>query len=158
MASKATASAKMLVGDPRFGNKLVTKFVNCLMHGGRKATAFRVFYDALEIVAKRIKDKEPVEVFETAVSNVKPLVEVRSKRVGGATYQVPMEVNPKRRQALAIRWILDAARGRKGRPMADRLAEELAAAYNREGAAMSTRENTHKMAEANKAFAHFAWR
>ena len=158
MSKKPTASAKMLVGDPRHNNRLAGKFVNCLMHDGRKATAFRVFYDALDIVAQRVKDKEPIEVFETAVENVKPLVEVRSKRVGGATYQVPMEVSPRRRQALAIRWILLAARSRKGRPMCQRLAEELVAAYNREGAAMTTRENTHKMAEANKAFAHFAWR
>ncbi|MHC4713319.1 MAG: 30S ribosomal protein S7 [Planctomycetota bacterium] len=158
MPKKPTASEKMLVGDPKHNNKLVTKFVNCLMNDGKKATAFRVFYDALDIVDKRVKDKEPVEVFEAAVENVKPLVEVRSKRVGGATYQVPMEVNPKRRRALAIRWILQAVRGRKGRPMCQRLAEELVAAYNREGAAMTTRENTHRMAEANKAFAHFAWR
>ncbi len=158
MPKKPTASEKMLVGDARYNNKLVTKFVNCLMNDGKKATAFRVFYDALDIVAKRVKDKEPVEVFEAAVENVKPLVEVRSKRVGGATYQVPMEVSPKRRRALAIRWILEAVRGRKGRPMCQRLAEELVAAYNREGAAMTTRENTHRMAEANKAFAHFAWR
>jgi len=158
MASKFTASAKMLVGDPRFNSKLVMKFVNCLMHDGKKATAFRVFYDALDLIANRIKDKEPLEVFETAINNVKPMVEVRSKRVGGATYQVPMEVPAKRRQTLAIRWILAATRGRKGRPMANRLADELASAYNREGAAITTRENTHKMAEANKAFAHFAWR
>ncbi len=158
MSKKATASVKMLVGDPRYNNRLAAKFVNCLMHDGKKATAFRVFYDALDIVAGRVKDKEPIEVFEAAVENVKPLVEVRSKRVGGATYQVPMEVNPRRRQALAIRWILLASRSRKGRPMCQRLAEEFVAAYNKEGAAMTTRENTHKMAEANKAFAHFAWR
>ncbi len=158
MANKFTASAKMLVGDPKFNSKLVAKFVNCLMHCGKKATAFRVFYDAMDLIAKRIKDKEPQEVFEAAISNVKPMVEVRSKRVGGATYQVPMEVDNKRQQALAIRWILQAARARKGRPMCNRLAEELSAAYNREGAAYTTRENTHKMAEANKAFAHFAWR
>ena len=158
MAKKPTASVKMLVGDPRYGNKLVSKFVNCLMFEGKKATASRVFYEAMDMVAGRLKDKEPVEVFETAVNNVKPLVEVRSKRVGGATYQVPMEVSPRRRQALAIRWILDAARSRKGKPMCNRLADELVAAYNKEGAAITTRENTHKMAEANKAFAHFAWR
>ena len=158
MAKRPTASAKMLVGDPHHNNRLVTKFVNCLMHDGKKATALRVFYDALEIISGRVKDKEPVEVFETAVNNVKPLVEVRSKRVGGATYQVPMEVPSKRRQTLAIRWILQAARSRKGRPMANRLADEFVSAYNREGAAMTTRENTHKMAEANKAFAHFGWR
>jgi small subunit ribosomal protein S7 len=158
MAKKPTASVKMLVGDARYSNKLVTKFVNCLMNDGKKATAFRVFYDAMDVISGRVKDKEPVEVFETAVNNVKPLVEVRSKRVGGATYQVPMEVPARRRQALAIRWILQAARARKGRPMANLLADELVSAYNKEGAAITTRENTHKMAEANKAFAHFAWR
>jgi len=158
MAKKPTASARQLTGDPRFNSKLVMKFVNCLMHDGKKGTALRVFYDAMDIIASRVSEKEPLEVFENAVNNVKPVVEVRSKRVGGATYQVPMEVGPKRRQALAIRWILQAVRARKGRPMAERLAEELIAAFNREGAAMSTRENTHKMAEANKAFAHFAWR
>lgn len=158
MAKKPTASVKQLIGDPRYGSKLVMKFVNCLMYAGKKATVLRVFYDAMDIISNRVSEKSPVEVFETAISNVKPMVEVRSKRVGGATYQVPMEVGPKRRQALAIRWILQAVRARKGRPTAERLAEELIAAFNREGAAMSTRENTHKMAEANKAFAHFAWR
>jgi len=158
MAKKPTASVRQLTGDPRFNSKLVMKFVNCLMHDGKKGTALRVFYDAMDIIASRVSEKEPLEVFENAVNNVKPMVEVRSKRVGGATYQVPMEVGPKRRQALAIRWMLQAVRARKGRPMAERLAEELIAAFNREGAAMSTRENTHKMAEANKAFAHFAWR
>jgi small subunit ribosomal protein S7 len=158
MAKKGTASSKSLVGDPRYGNKVVSKFVNCLMHCGKKATAFRVFYGAMEIIAKKVKGKEPVEVFNAAMDNVRPQVEVRSKRVGGATYQVPMEVPSKRAQSLAMRWILDAARSRKGKPMADRLADELVAAYNKEGTAVTTRENTHKMAEANKAFAHFAWR
>jgi small subunit ribosomal protein S7 len=158
MSKNQTASAATLTGDPRFNSKLVAKFVNCLMHDGKKATAFRVFYGAMDIVGKKVKGKEPLEVFETAINNVKPHVEVRSKRVGGATYQVPMEVPSKRQQALAFRWILLAARSRKGKPMADRLAEELSAAFNNEGAAITTRENTHKMAEANKAFAHFAWR
>jgi len=159
MASKKqTASAKMLGADPRYGSKLVTKFVNCLMKDGKKATAFHVFYGAMDEVRKKVKDKEPADVFAAAVDNVRPQVEVRSKRVGGATYQVPMEVPSKRAQSLAMRWILVAARARKGKPMADRLAEELIAAYNKEGAAITTRENTHKMAEANKAFAHFAWR
>ena len=155
---KETASEKSLTGDPRFANKVVSKFVNCLMNSGKKATAFRVFYGAMDVVAKKVKGKEPVEVFITAMDNVRPQVEVRSKRVGGATYQVPMEVPPKRAQSLAMRWILNAARARKGKPMADRLADELVAAFNKEGAAVTTRENTHKMAEANKAFAHFAWR
>jgi small subunit ribosomal protein S7 len=145
-------------GDPRFNSKLAAKFINCLMKDGKKATAYRVFYSAMEEVVKKVKGKEPMEIFETAIQNVKPQVEVRSKRVGGATYQVPMEVPLKRQQALAFRWILGAARDRKGRPMGVKLAEELAAAFNKEGAAITTRENTHKMAEANKAFAHFAWK
>ena len=116
-----------------------------------------MFYDALEIVAKRVPDKEPIEVFHTALENVKPHIEVRSKRVGGAAYQVPMQVSRKRQQSLAIRWLLLAVRDKKGRPTCQKLADELIAAYNREGAAMTRRENVHRMAEANKAFAHFAW-
>jgi len=158
MSKNQTASVAMLTGDPRFNSRLVAKFVNCLMHDGKKATAFRVFYGAMDMLGRKVKGKEPIEVFEAAVNNVKPQVEVRSKRVGGATYQVPMEVPAKRQQALAFRWILDAARAKKGKPMSDRLADEIAAAFNNEGAAITTRENTHKMAEANKAFAHFAWR
>ena len=140
-----------------YGSLLASKFINCLMHDGKKSTAQAVFYDALEIVRGKIKDVEPIDVFTQAVSNVKPEVEVRSKRVGGAAYQVPMQVNRNRQQSLAIRWILLAVREKKGRPMHEKLAEEIAAAYNREGAAVSRRENVHRMADANKAFAHFAW-
>jgi len=153
-----TASARALAPDPKYDSKLVSKFVNCLMLDGKKAVALRVFYDAMDIIAERIKDASPLEVFEKAVENVKPMVEVRSRRVGGTTYQVPMQVNAKRRQSLAIRWILQAARNVSGSPMAQRLASELMSAYRKEGAAMTTRENIHRMAEANKAFAHFAWR
>lgn len=152
-----TASRTQLKADPRYGSMLATKFVNCLMHDGKKATAFNVFYDAMEIVRKRIPDHEPIDVFHQAVENVKPHIEVRSKRVGGAAYQVPMQVNRTRQQSLAIRWLLMAVRDKKGRPTAQKLAEELVAAYNREGAAMTRRENVHRMADANKAFAHFAW-
>jgi small subunit ribosomal protein S7 len=116
-----------------------------------------VVYDALDIIANKIPDQESIEVFTQALENVKPHVEVRSKRVGGASYQVPMQVNRNRQQSLAIRWVLEAVRGKKGRPAADKLAEEILAAYRREGAAMTKRENTHRMADANKAFAHFAW-
>lgn len=158
MGKKFTASSWSLVGDARYNSRLVAKFINCLMYDGKKATAERVFYGAMDVISRKQKSKEPNEVFEAAVNNVKPQVEVRSKRVGGATYQVPLEVPSKRQQALAFRWILLAARGRKGKPMADRLAEELLSAFNNEGAAITTRENTHKMAEANKAFAHFAWK
>ncbi len=157
MAKRFTASAKQLKLDAKYGSKLVSKFINCLMYDGKKSVAEKVVYDAIDIMSKRIKDVSPLEAFETALNNVKPLIEVRSKRVGGSTYQVPMPVNPKRQQALAFRWILTACRAKSGRPMADRLAAELTAAYNKEGTAMTTRENVHRMAEANKAFAHFAW-
>lgn len=152
-----TASRTQLKADPRYGSMLATKFVNCLMRDGKKSTALNVFYDAMEIVRKRIPDHEPIDVFHQAVENVKPHIEVRSKRVGGAAYQVPMQVNRTRQQSLAIRWLLMAVRDKKGRPTAQKLAEELVAAYNREGAAMTRRENVHRMADANKAFAHFAW-
>jgi len=152
-----TASEEQLKGDPRFNSKLAAKFINCMMWEGKKSVAMRIFYEAMDSVGKKVKDVSPLEVFETAVENVKPNVEVRSRRVGGANYQVPMQVNPKRRQSLAIRWILGAARAKGGRPMADRLASELLAAYNREGDAMKKREEVHRMADANKAFAHFAW-
>jgi small subunit ribosomal protein S7 len=157
MARKRTASYEMLKPDPRYGSKLVSKFINCLMWDGKKATAERVFYGALDQIKKRMTDADPLEVFTQAVEHVKPTVEVRSKRVGGATYQVPMQVNKTRQQSLAIRWLIAAARGKKGRPMYLRLADELMAAYRREGEAMAKRENTIKMAESNKAFAHFAW-
>ena len=154
---KFTASEKILKPDPRFNSKLVSKFINCLMYDGKKAIAQKVFYDAMDIVAKKAKDVQPLEVFETALNNVKPFVEVRSKRVGGANYQVPMQVNKRRQQSLAFRWLLNACREQGGRPMGQRLADELLAAYKKEGKAINTREQTHRMADANKAFAHFAW-
>ncbi|HXG10224.1 MAG TPA: 30S ribosomal protein S7 [Gemmataceae bacterium] len=154
---KRTASAETLKPDPRYHSKLVSKFINCLMWEGKKGTAQRIFYNALDQIKKRMPDADPLEVFTQAVEHVKPTVEVRSKRVGGATYQVPMQVNKNRQQSLAIRWIIQAARGKTGRPMYLRLADELMAAYRREGEAMTKRENTIKMAESNKAFAHFAW-
>jgi small subunit ribosomal protein S7 len=157
MARKRTASEANLKPDPVYNSKLASKFINCLMWQGKKATAQRVFYIALDQIKKRMADSNPIEVFTQAVEHVKPTVEVRSKRVGGATYQVPMQVNRIRQQSLAIRWIIHAARDKKGRPMSIRLAEELMAAYRREGDAMTKRENTIKMAESNKAFAHFAW-
>jgi small subunit ribosomal protein S7 len=153
-----TASAVTLQPDPVYGSKLASKFINCLMWQGKKATAQRIFYHALDQMKKRMgENANVIEAFEAAVENVKPTVEVRSKRVGGATYQVPMQVNRTRQQSLAIRWIIGAARGKKGKPMHLRLAEELMAAFRREGDAMTKRENTIKMAEANKAFSHFAW-
>jgi small subunit ribosomal protein S7 len=157
MARKFTASKEQLRPDPRFGSKLVSKFVNCLMHDGKKSTALKVFYDAMDLIERRLPNDPALEVFNRAIENVKPVIEVRSKRVGGATYQVPMQVNKTRQQTLSVRWVLMAAREKKGRPMAIKLADELIAAYNREGAAISRRENVHRMADANKAFAHFAW-
>ena len=143
--------------DPKYGSMLASKFINCLMWDGKKSTAQEVFYDALDILGERISDQEPIEVFTQALENVKPMIEVRSKRVGGAAYQVPMQVNRVRQQSLAIRWILMAIRDKKGRPTRLKLADELQAAFNKEGAAMTRRENVHRMAEANKAFAHFGW-
>ena len=157
MSKRFTASATQLAPDPRCNSLLVSKFVNCLMHDGKKSVAQRVFYTALDIIQERVPGEEPIDVFTAAIENVKPSIEVRSKRVGGATYQVPTPVNTKRRQTLAIRWILAAIRGKKGRPMSMSLADELVNAYKREGTAITTRENVHRMADANKAFAHFAW-
>jgi len=154
---RITASKKQLIGDPRFDSILAGKFINCLMHNGKKSVGQRVFYGALDVIRKKVSDAEPIAVFTQAVENVKPNIEVRSKRVGGASYQVPMQVNKIRQQSLAIRWILLACREKKGRPMYEKLANELIAAYHREGAAVTRRENVHRMAEANKAFAHFAW-
>ncbi len=154
---KFTASVDQLKPDPRFNSALVTKFVNCLMYDGKKLVAQKVFYEAMDLVQQKITDTPPLEVFEQALGNIKPYVEVRSKRVGGANYQVPMQVNKRRQQSLAIRWMLDGCRGESGKPMSKILAEEIAAAFNKEGKAMAKRETTHRMAEANKAFAHFAF-
>lgn len=154
---KITASRTSLRPDPVYNNLLVSKFVNCLMQDGKKSTALRVIYDAMDIIAKKLPEEEPLEVFIQALENVKPHVEVRSKRVGGASYQVPMQVNRNRQQSLAIRWILEAVRDKKGRPTCEKLADELMSAFKREGTAITKRENTHRMADANKAFAHFAW-
>ena len=144
-------------GDPLHGSLLASKFINCMMWDGKKSVAQRVFYDALDEIKKRVPEQESIDVFTEAIENVKPHIEVRSKRVGGASYQVPMQVNRQRQQSLAFRWILNAVRDKKGRPTHLKLADELVAAFNREGAAMTKRENTHRMADANKAFAHFAW-
>ena len=164
MAGKITKSDQQLRPDPRFQDKVLAKFVNCVMASGKKSVAQRIVYEALDSIQARLdKDKlenaprTAIEVFHKAVDNVRPSVEVRSRRVGGANYQVPMSVSTRRRQSLAFRWIIQAARGEKGKPMAPRLARELYEAARGEGKAVSTRENTHRMAEANKAFAHFAW-
>ena len=158
---KFTASEDMLKPDPRFNSKLVSKFINCLMWQGKKTVAMKVFYGAMDQIAKKSKDKEgaapPLEVFEGAINNVKPMVEVKSRRVGGATYQVPMEVAPARQMSLAMRWIVTYADNRRGQPMADSLAQEIKDAAAGQGNAIKKREDTHKMAQANRAFAHFRW-
>ncbi len=143
--------------DPRYNSVLVSKFTNGIMERGKKSLAQRIFYDAMDIVGERVKDEEPLVVFEEAMEKVRPKVEVKSRRVGGATYQVPMEVRQTRRNALAIRWIIGFARSRSGKSMSEKLAAELIDAYNNRGAAVKKRDDTHRMAEANKAFAHYRW-
>ena len=142
--------------DPRYGSVLAAKIINKLMWKGKKTVAQKLLYEAVEFVAKKT-EKEPIDVINTAIDNIKPRVEVRSKRVGGATYQVPHEVTRKRQQTLAIRWLVDMARQKRGKPMSRRLADELFDAFNNQGAAVTKKENTHKMAEANSAYSHFAW-
>jgi small subunit ribosomal protein S7 len=154
---RLTASRKMLRPDPRYGSLLASKFMNCMMWSGKKSVVQDVFYSALDIIKEKMPDLDPAEVFTQGVENIKPNIEVRSRRVGGASYQVPMQVSKQRQQSLAIRWLLMACREKKGRPMHEKLAAELMSAYKREGAAVTRRENVHRMAEANKAFAHFAW-
>jgi len=142
--------------DPMYGDVLVTQFVNCMMKSGKKSTAERLFYDAMEIIEKKISQKG-IDVFHKAVNNSKPLVEVKSRRVGGATYQVPIEVRNERRNALAIRWMISFARKRSEKTFSEKLAAEFIAASKNEGSTIKKREDTHRMAEANKAFAHFRW-
>lgn len=154
---RITASKKQLKPDPIYNSILASKFINCLMWDGKKTAAQKVFYGALELIGEKIQDKTPIEVFHQALDNVKPNIEVRSKRVGGASYQVPMPVQKNRQQSLSIRWLLIAVRDKKGLPTHEKLANELINAYNKEGTAITKRENVHRMAEANKAFAHFAW-
>lgn len=152
-----TKSQQQLQPDPRYDSKLVTRVVNVLMLDGKKSTAQRIVYDAMDQVSNRVKDAPPLEVLEKAIGNIKPLIEVRSRRVGGANYQVPRQVNSRRQLSLALRWLRDAVRKGKGESISRRLARELMDAYRGEGAAVATKENVHRMAEANKAFAHFAW-
>jgi len=151
------STAKFQHADPRYGSMLATKFINQLMQDGKKSIARAVFYEACESAAKKLEGVAPEEVFQQAIDNVRPAVEVRSKRVGGSNYQVPREVGPKRAQALAIRWIIGNARKKKGMPMARRLSAEFVDACNNTGASVQWKENVHKMAEANKAFSHFAF-
>ena len=148
---------KPLKPDYKYNSPKVAKLINYIMYDGKKSTAEKLIYDTFDIIIEKAKVKNPVEVFEMALSNTAPNMEVRSKRVGGANYQVPIEVRPERRSALSMKWIVEAARGKKGAGIAEKLANEILAASKNEGDAVKKRENTHKMAEANKAFAHFAW-
>jgi small subunit ribosomal protein S7 len=143
--------------DLKFNSEKVEKFINRVMERGKKQTAREIVYSAFDIVKEKAKVGNPIEIFDLALKNTGPIMEVRSRRVGGANYQVPREVRPERRQALSMKWIIDAARSKKGKPMHEKLADELIAASKNEGEAVKKRENVHKMAEANKAFAHFAW-
>ena len=156
MSRRHAAEKREVLPDAKFGNPVLSKFMNCLMFAGKKSAAEQIVYGALEIIEKKVKG-DPVRVFQEALDNVKPSVEVRSRRVGGATYQVPVEVRPDRRQALAIRWLIDAARARAEHTMKDRLCAELLDASNNRGTAVKKREDTHRMAEANKAFSHYRW-
>ena len=157
MPRKKILDRRSVAPDPRFNSVLVAKFTNGLMVEGKKTVARRLFYDAMEIIQGKVSDQDPLTVFEEAMENVRPRVEVKSRRVGGATYQVPVEVRPERRNALAIRWIINFSKSRSGQTMSDRLAAELLDAFNNRGASVKKKDDTHKMAEANKAFDHYRW-
>ena len=156
MSRKKSASKKLISLDPKYKSPIIPKLINSLMYDGKKTIAEKIVYDAIDKIKSKSKD-EPITVFNQAISNIKPTVEVRSRRVGGATYQVPVEVKSKRAQALAIRWLIDSARKRKDKYMSDKIFHELYDAYEKKGAAVKKREDVHKMAESNKAFAHFRW-
>ena len=156
MSRKKRAPKKIPIVDPKFKSAIIPKLINSIMYDGKKTTAEKIVYDALNKIKSKSKD-EPINVFNEAINNIKPTVEVRSRRVGGATYQVPVEVKSKRAQALAIRWLIDSARKRKDKHMSDKIFNELYDAYEKKGAAVKKREDVHKMAESNKAFAHFRW-
>ncbi|REC54467.1 30S ribosomal protein S7 [Rhodosalinus sediminis] len=156
MSRRHRAEKREILPDPKFGDRVLTKFMNNLMIDGKKSVAESIVYNALDRVENKVK-RAPVEIFHEALDNIKPSVEVRSRRVGGATYQVPVEVRPERREALALRWLIDACRKRNENTMEERLASELLDAVNSRGAAVKKREDTHKMAEANKAFSHYRW-
>lgn len=157
MSRRRVAEKRPIDPDPRFNSVLVSKFTNGLMERGKKSLAQRIFYDAMDIVKDKMPDEDELTVFEEAMEKVRPRVEVKSRRVGGATYQVPMEVRQVRRNALAIRWIISFAKSRSGKSMSEKLAAELLDAYNNRGASVKKRDDTHRMAEANKAFAHYRW-
>ena len=156
MSRKRKAPIRKIYPDPKFHSEVVSKFINSIMYDGKRSTAEKILYDALDKIKSKTKD-EPINIFNEAINNIKPTVEVRSRRVGGATYQVPVEVKSKRAQALAIRWLVDSARKRKDKHMSDKIFNELYDAYEKKGNAVKKREDVHKMAESNKAFAHFRW-
>ncbi len=156
MPRRAKVARKQALPDPRYGSPVVAKFINRIMLAGKKATAERIVYDALDLVTKQ-SNAEPIEVLDQALKNATPLLQVKSRRVGGATYQVPVEVSPERGMSLAMRWTIDFARARGGKSMAEKLAAELVDASQGQGATVKKRQDTHKMAEANKAFAHYRW-
>jgi small subunit ribosomal protein S7 len=157
MSRRHSAEKREVLPDPKFGDLVLSKFMNALMYDGKKSAAEAIVYGALDVVKRRVPNTDPLRVFHEAMENVKPAVEVRSRRVGGATYQVPVEVRTERRQALAIRWLIDASRKRGEHTMRDRLSNELLDAANNRGAAVKKREDTHRMAEANRAFSHYRW-
>ena len=156
MSRKRKAPIRKVYPDPKFHSEVVSKFINSIMYDGKRSTAEKILYDALDKI-KQKGNEDPLKVFNNALNNVKPNLECRSRRVGGATYQVPVEVKSKRAQALALRWIMDATRKRKNKTMAEKLSFELLDAYQKKGSAIKKKEDTHKMAESNKAFAHFRW-
>ena len=156
MSRKRKAPIRKIYPDPKYRSVIISKFINSIMYDGKRSTAEKILYDALDKIKSKSKD-DPLKVFNSAINNVKPNLEVRSRRVGGATYQVPVEVKSKRAQALAIRWLVESARKRKDKHMSDKIFNELFDAYEKKGAAVKKREDVHKMAESNKAFAHFRW-
>ena len=157
MSRRRKADKREILPDTRFNDKVLSKFVNVIMVDGKKSLAENVVYKALDIATEKLKSKSQIDVFRNALNNVKPGIEVRSRRVGGATYQVPVEIRSERAQALAIRWIVDASKGRNEKSIIDRLANEFIDAHEKKGISVKKKEDTHKMAEANKAFAHFRW-
>ena len=157
MSRRRKADKREIIPDTKFNDKVLSKFINIVMYDGKKSKSEKIVYDALDIASKKLKISKPIDLFKTALNNVKPGIEVRSRRVGGATYQVPVEVKSKRSQALALRWLIDASRKRKDKNMSDKIFNEIYDAYQNRGAAIKKKEDTHKMAESNKAFAHFRW-
>ena len=157
MSRRRKADKREIIPDTKFNDKVLSKFINIVMYDGKKSKSEKIVYDALDIASKKLKISKPIDLFKNALNNVKPGIEVRSRRVGGATYQVPVEVRNERAQALAIRWIVDASRKRNEKSMVERLAQELADAHENKGTSIKKREDTHKMAEANRAFAHYRW-